>query len=269
MPVLCHLSFFLIKTILSLAVLCITTSSFCCPKNIPSHCLRIPFFRCSEPVVDPFLSPWQSCPLLSWGWTLMDARPRRYALWTGAQELPSAWTGSSMRLPPLSSLSAPLSVPRYLLVLRVTLEDRPCWPTCLESDYLCSSKVMESLLDRAFSESPSLTVHWSYNPGTGHVVHPGEGARLYVCYHLLSFYVDFSCFFLWRKRPWGQNCSPLFLLSLLKASKNVCNSSIPGKQGDLNILMNQSTDEGCSSKGLNYPEDQAWVRSSGFGVFTG
>ena len=194
MPVLCHLSFFLIKTILSLAVLCITTSSFCCPKNIPSHCLRIPFFRCSEPVVDPFLSPWQSCPLLSWGWTLMEARPRRYALWTGAQELPSAWTGSSMRLPPLSSLSAPLSVPRYLLVLRVTLEDRPCWPTCLESDYLCSSKVMESLLDRAFSESPSLTVHWSYNPGTGHVVHPGEGARLYVCYHLLSFYVDFFLF---------------------------------------------------------------------------
>lgn len=37
----------------------------------------------------------------------------------------------------------------------------------------------------------------------------------------------------------------------------------------LSILMNQSTDEGCSSKGLNYPENQARIHSSGFRVFTG
>lgn len=250
MLVLCHLSVFLIKTILSLAVLCTITSSFCCHKNIPSCCLRIPFFRCSEPVVGPFLTPWQSCPLLSWGQTLVDGRQ--------APEVCSVdrCTGATFctdrvfhEAPSTEFLSVPLSVPRSLLVLRVTLEDRPCWPGCLQSDYLRSSKVMESLLHGAFPESPSLTVHWSYNPCTGHIVRPGENTLLDVCYYLLSFYVDFACFFLCRKIPWGQKCSPLFLLSLFKASKSLCNLSIPGKQGDLSILMNQSTDEAVPAKG--------------------
>ena len=122
---------------------------------------------------------------------------------------------------------------------------------------------------RSFLWVSQSNIYWFYNPCIAHIVHSGESVLLYVCYYLLSFYVHFACFFLWRKIPWGQKCSPLFLLSLLKASKSVCNSSIPGKLGDLSILMNQSTDKGCASKGLNYPENQAHIHSSGFSVFTG